>query len=135
MNKLCGCGCEMDIRLRTVVYAGKVQIENVPVYSCEQCFQSEVMTEVKPELASLIGRLGHNPDRQRLEFQHMNEWALLISRAVDEQLASLPIHAIVRERIDQLLDMLLLASSVGDKAWETELLDRLTQITKPAPVT
>lgn len=125
----------MDIRLRTVVYAGKVQIENVPVYSCEQCFQSEVMTEVKPELSRLIGELGSNPERQRLQFEHINEWALLISRAVDKELACLPIDAIVRERIDQLLDMLLLAGSVGDRTWETELLERLAQITKAAPVT
>ncbi|UUZ85779.1 hypothetical protein LJK88_21195 [Paenibacillus sp. P26] len=37
MQKLCKCGGEMSIRLRTVIYQNKVEIENVPIFTCESC--------------------------------------------------------------------------------------------------
>lgn len=48
----------MNLRLRTVIYQSKVDIENVPIYSCEGCGRSEVVPHVKPELTGLIGKLG-----------------------------------------------------------------------------
>ena len=35
MQKYCKCGRTMNLRLRTVIYQSKVDIENVPIYSCE----------------------------------------------------------------------------------------------------
>ncbi|MDF2815306.1 MAG: hypothetical protein K0Q81_1506, partial [Paenibacillus sp.] len=32
----------MGIRLRTVIFQNKVEIENVPIYSCDACQRTEV---------------------------------------------------------------------------------------------
>ena len=133
--KKCKCGETMDIRLRTVIYSSTVEIDNVPIFSCDECFHTEILTEVKPELARLISELGSKPRKQKINFDEMNEWAHLITKAIDRELMHVPIHNIIGERVDQLLDLMLLAQSLGDKDWEEDLRARLSQITKPALTT
>jgi hypothetical protein len=128
--KKCKCGQTMDIRLRTVIYSKTVEIDNVPIYTCAACFHTEVLIEVKTELSQLIGQLGNKPHKQTIDFHDMNEWAFLISKAADLELAHISIQSIIGERIDQLLDLLLLARSLHDLEWENDLVSRLTQITK-----
>lgn len=127
----CPCGVTMDIRLRTLVYSHAVEIRNVPVCSCNACHHAEVLAGAKPQLTELISRLGKEPARQRLDFADLSEWACLIELALDKDLLHLPIHQLISDRIDQLLDLLLLSRSLGDKAWEEELRGKLSQITNP----
>ena|SRR5690554_6613376 len=129
--KKCICGQPMDIRLRTVIYSKTVEIDNVPIYSCTKCFHTEILTGVKSHLGDLIKQLGAEPHTQKINFHEINEWAFLISKATDVELVDIPIQSIVGERIDQLLDLLLLARSLDDHVWENDLVGRLTQITKP----
>lgn len=125
----------MDIRLRTVIYSGAVEIDNVPIYSCDACFHTEILSEVKPDLTRIISGLGAKPKKQKLNFDEMNEWAHLIAKAIDKELMHVPIHHIIGERIDQLLDLMLLAQSLRDTEWEEELRVRLSQISKPVLTT
>ncbi|MEX1030662.1 MAG: hypothetical protein WDZ91_11555 [Paenibacillaceae bacterium] len=129
MYKKCNCGQPMDIRLRTVIYSKTVEIDNVPIYTCAKCFYTEILTRVKADLALLITQLGGQPHIQKINFHELNEWAFLISRATDIELIHIPIQSIIGERIDQLLDLLLLARSLSDSDWENDLVGRLTQIT------
>jgi hypothetical protein len=122
----------MDIRLRTIIYRSRVEIERVPIYTCDECFHTEVLEGVKEELTKLICRIGCNPPKQKLDFGEYSEWAYLIAKATDRELIHVPIRSIIGERIDQLLDLLILARSLGDAEWENELIDRLGQISKPA---
>jgi hypothetical protein len=128
--KRCNCGQQMDIRLRTVIYSKTVEIDNVPIYTCAECFHTEILTGVKDDLAQLINQLGVQPHMQKINFHELNEWAFLISKATDLELIHIPIQSIVGERIDQLLDLLLLARSLNDLDWENDLVGRLSQITK-----
>lgn len=135
MQKTCTCGKPMDIRLRSIIYLNKVEIEHVPIYTCDACFHTEVLAGVKGELSRLIERLGTNPHIQKLDFRELSEWAHLMMKATDRDLIHVPIQSIIEERIDQLLDLLILARSLQDAEWERELIDRLGQITKPALTT
>jgi hypothetical protein len=132
MFKKCNCGQTMDIRLRTIIYSQKVEIDNVPIYTCEDCFHTEILTGVKADLAQLIKELGGQPHIQKIDFHELNEWAFLISRAADMERIHIPIQSIIGERIDQLLDLLLLARSLNDLEWENDLVGRLKQITNSA---
>ena len=107
----------------------------MPIYSCESCGHTEILTGVKPHLTSLIAKLGSEPQQQKLNFEEINEWAYLISRAIDRELMNESIQHIVSERVDQLLDMMLLARSLHDYDWEDELRERLSQITNTALTT
>ena len=82
MQKYCKCGRTMNLRLRTVIYQNKVDIENVPIYSCEDCGRSEVVPHVKPELTCLIGKLGSKPEKQQFFFHESVGGCLLAIESV-----------------------------------------------------
>ncbi|TDF96549.1 hypothetical protein [Paenibacillus piri] len=130
MQKQCKCGSSMSIRLRTVIYQNKVEIENVPVFSCEECQRSEVFAEVKPDLTGIIGKLGNLPEKKQLYFNDISEIAHLLLKVTEKEHASDPVEKIVEDRINELLDLLLLAQSLGDEPWTVDIRKRLTQISK-----
>jgi len=120
----------MSIGLRTLIYSNKVKIENVPVYSCSACERSEVLHDVKRDLSLLLRTLDDRPEMREIRFQEENELAFLMMEAMKRDRAHVPVEKIVEERINQLLDMLLLARSLGDESWVRELRQRLAQIAR-----
>jgi hypothetical protein len=132
LHKQCKCGRDMGIRLRTVIYQSKVEIENVPVFTCEFCNRSEVFPGVKQELTGLIGELGGKPEKQRLRFDESSELAHLMKVVTDKEHRHQSVDKILEERINELLDLLLLARSLGDEPWMEDIRSRLSQISKHA---
>jgi len=130
LQKQCKCGSAMSIKLRTVIYQNKVEIENVPVFSCEACQRSEVFAEVKPELTGIIGELGASPEKKHLSFSEISEIAHLMKKVTEKEYAADPVEKIVEDRINELLDLLLLAQSLQDEAWKADIQKRLGQIAK-----
>lgn len=122
----------MNLRLRTVIYQNKVDIENVPIFSCEVCGRSEVVPHVKPELTGLIGKLGSKPEKQQFFFHELSEVAYLLLKVTEKEHMNDSMEKIVEERINELLDILLLAQSLGDEPWMEEIGKRLSQITQSA---
>jgi hypothetical protein len=120
----------MVIRLGTVIYSKKVTVENVPIMLCEECDRSEVLPNVKPELRDLLHNLGDNPQKQQIFFHESNELALLLHEALLTKKDDLSIESIARDRVNQLLDLLLLAQSLQDTTWIQELRHRLSQISQ-----
>lgn len=132
LQKQCKCGRGMGIRLRTVIYQNKVEIENVPVFSCEYCSRNEVFPGVKQELTQLIGELGGEPEKKSMRFDESSELAHLMKVVTDTEHRHQPVDQILEERINELLDMLLLARSLGDESWMEDIRSRLSQISKHA---
>jgi len=130
LEKYCSCGQPMSIRLRTVIFSNKVTIENVPIFSCAACERSEVLQDVKEDLSALIRQLGRNPGKQQIRFDESNELAYLLHEATKRERVHTPVESIVKERVNELLDMLLLAQSLRDAAWAEEIRERLLQISK-----
>ncbi|WP_281887894.1 hypothetical protein [Paenibacillus sp. YYML68] len=130
MQKQCKCGKSMSIRLRTVIYQNKVEIENVPIFSCDACNRSEVFAEVKPDLTGLIGTLGGRPEKKQVLFNEVSEVAHLMQKVTDKKRANDSIETIIDERINELLDLLLLARSLDDELWIEDVRRRLSQIAK-----
>ncbi len=122
----------MTLHLRSVIFSGKVEIENVPIFSCDSCNRSEVLSDVKPELKGLIGELGNDPPKQHVYFNEHNELAYLMCSVSDKDAVHMPVREIVTDRINQLLDLLLLAQSLGDDEWAEDARKRLSQITRHA---
>ncbi|WP_325355553.1 hypothetical protein [Paenibacillus sp.] len=137
LQKRCPCGNDMYIRMRTVIYSGRVEIDNVPVYSCPVCSRSEVFPEVKPDLTGLIGRLGAKPEKQTFSFNEWNEWADVLLKACSDkkQPDRSDVNRLIEERVNALLDMYLLADSLNDAAWREELQKRLSQFSRQVPNT
>jgi hypothetical protein len=130
LHKFCKCGSTMSIKLRTVIYQNKVEIDNVPIFSCEACRRSEVFAEVKSELTGMIKKLGKTLEKQHLQFNDISEIAHLMFKVTQKQYATEPVEKIVEERINELLDLLLLAQSLKDEPWTEDVRKRLEQISK-----
>jgi hypothetical protein len=128
LEKSCKCGGTMNIRLRTVIFQNKVDIENVPVFSCSACQNNEVFADVKPILTGLIGKLGSRPDKQLIKFDDHCEVSYLMKKATEKKLLTYPVEAIVEDRVNELLDLLILARSLADDAWIEDIRTKLSQI-------
>jgi len=124
----------MALKLRTVIFSGKVEIDNVPIFSCDACHKSEVIPEVKSELTGLINELGEKPNKQSYLFNECNEWAnLLVEYKLsykNSQSALSQLNQLVEQRTNELLDLYLLAQSLGDQQWLDSIHKKLAQLSK-----
>ncbi len=130
MFKKCSlCGNEMTIMLRNVVYRNRVKIHNVPVHVCtdECCAHSQVVESIKDDLKRLMKDLGQSPRRQDIEFEQISELSHMLVTVADHDEKS-NVRARFEDRINELLDMFLLAQSLGDERWMLEIRQRLVQI-------
>lgn len=132
MVETCICGKAMDVRLRTVIFSNQVEIKNVPVYSCKRCRRSTVFPEIKEDLTGVIDQLGEKPSKQTIDLTDHNEFANLLYMASDQDRLHIPIQELIQERINQLLDLMLIAKSLGDEQWFTQLQGKLSQISSKA---
>ncbi len=132
LEKLCQCGDTMKMKLRTVIYSGKVEIGNVPVFSCRSCQRSEVIPQVKPDLRGLLADLGAKPEKQSFLFNECNEWADLLveAREHSKKLSKEDVHTLTEHRVNALLDLYLLAQSVNDRGWIDDIKKRLVQLSR-----
>ncbi|CAM3337579.1 MULTISPECIES: hypothetical protein [Brevibacillus] len=129
MQKKCSrCGSDMEVVLRNVVYRKRVRILNVPVHVCvdDECAHSQVVDVVKEDLKSLMEELGQDPARQAIEFEEMSELSHLLVLIANE--GDSTVSEALGERVNELLDLFLLAQSLGDEKWMLELRHRLTKI-------
>lgn len=122
----------MTMKLRTVIYSGKVEIDNVPIFSCTTCSRSEVIPAVKPDLTGLIAQLGSEPDKGTFLFNECNEWAdLLVEAKVNRgQPDVYAVEALAEQRVNMLLDLHLLAQSMNDEEWIADINKRLQQLSR-----
>jgi uncharacterized protein YdcH (DUF465 family) len=122
----------MMMKLRTVIYSGKVEIDNVPIFSCSSCNKSEVFPEVKPDLTGLIAQLGSEPAKQTFLFNECNEWAdLLVEvKSNKQQPDQQSVQRLIEHRINKLLDLYLLAQSLKDEDWIADINKRLGQLSR-----
>lgn len=130
MEMTCKCGQTMNLQLRTVIYDGKIEIDHVPIYTCEACQRNEVYPAVKEDLTSLIEQLNDEENvASPFRFEERNELAWLMLKASDGEKLSDPLRDIIDERINDLLDVMLLAKSLNNEEWLEETRARLRQIT------
>ncbi|MFD2116173.1 hypothetical protein [Paenibacillus yanchengensis] len=125
------------MKLRTVIYSGKVEINNVPVYSCDSCQHSEVIPEVKTDLTSLLAQLGNKPPKQSFLFNECNEWADLLVEAKEKtkKLTETDVAVLTESRVNALLDLFLLAQSLQNDEWMEDITKRLEQLSRSKQLT
>jgi hypothetical protein len=117
-----------------IIYANRVEIEHVPVYTCDACRISELHHAIKDEMTELIARLGAHPDRQKVRFDELNDLAHLLRTAETEGKGNVPLETLIEERVNELLDLLLLSRSLGDTEWTQDIHRRLKQIARYSAV-
>ncbi|QDX91131.1 hypothetical protein EEL32_18695 [Brevibacillus laterosporus] len=123
------CGKEMDIALRSVIYRSRVKILNVPIHVCkdEECACTSVVDLVKDDLKQLMRNLGDQPEEQEVAFEAISEFANLLV-IIAEQSEDEELKDKIDERVNELLDLYLLAKSLHAQQWISEIQRKLTQI-------
>ncbi|MCY9513654.1 hypothetical protein [Paenibacillus apiarius] len=141
MYKRCNCGHYMDLTLRTVVHARSVHIHRVPVYTCTCCERSELLSFVKKDIAELIRNrmslIAANPHVTQhgplvVAFDEVHELSSVLAECVEVESCDdmLPVfERRVDERVNQLLDLYLIAKTCNDALWMSDLQRRLKQVT------
>ncbi|MFM1654372.1 hypothetical protein ACI7RC_20095 [Brevibacillus sp. B_LB10_24] len=130
MSKKCSrCGGNMRLMLRSVVYRNRVKIRNVPVHVCmsEDCTNSQVVEAIKEDLKKLMNDLGQSPIRQVIGFDEVSEFSQILVSVAD-QTEEVDVTRLMEQRINDLLDLFLLAQSLGDQQWMHDIRNRLTKL-------
>lgn len=131
MEKACSCcGKPMEIFLRTVVVSRQLEIDHVPVYACEECGIYEVFSSVKNHVKVIMEQSQQIKDQQSIDFAEKNEVAYLLNKAADTEYEHISLEEILNERVNQLLDMLIMARALDNREWMNDLQNRLSQITE-----
>ncbi|MGZ9587037.1 hypothetical protein [Paenibacillus marinisediminis] len=132
MNKRCQCGQEMDVTLRTIVYARKLMIMHVPVYTCLSCEHSELVSEIKQDVIDIMQQMNEHAPSKRVKvmFDEQQELASVYKECLEHEGGDLSIsfEKIAQERVNQLLDVYLLAQTWGDMTWMEDVERRLRQV-------
>lgn len=128
MHKTCTCGQAMKLRIRLVIYNKRIEIENVPVLICESCNHSEVFFAVKPHLVKLLGEYAASDEKVSLQFNEVDEIAGVVKKHVETGAGIDGLSHLIHERINQLLDILILAQSLKDQEWAEDIRNKLTQL-------
>ncbi|OPA78542.1 hypothetical protein BVG16_11785 [Paenibacillus selenitireducens] len=129
----CVCGHVMNLLLRTVIFAKQTEIRNVPVFTCPNCSRSEVLNYVKKDLTDLIAKYGKNStEKQSFLFQESNDLVNVLFELFSKgskyaHIAEL--EKMLQERINQLLDVFLLAKTMNDVEWMEDVQKRLKLLT------
>lgn len=130
MEKTCVCGHSMELVLQSMIYQKKVNIEYVPTFRCERCERSEVMDRVKPLLSQIIHRLGSKPEKQLVIFKEHSEIASILYEISISQQEAAVAQSKIEERVNQLLDLLILANQLGDPLWIKDVHERLNELSQ-----
>jgi len=129
MEKLCACGKHVSIQLCTVIFQNKINIENVPVYSCEHCGRNDVHPAVKADLKDLIARCESDSDDDVfVSFHEVSEVSYFCMQMMEQGESPKTMRELIDDRINELLDTFILARSLSDRNWTDDIHKRLLQL-------
>ncbi|WP_027416792.1 hypothetical protein [Aneurinibacillus terranovensis] len=113
MRKKCEkCNMQMDLKLRKVVYMNHMEIDHVPVYSCPNCEENQLVEQVKDDLKRLLQQINtYQSDSSVISFAAHSSFSELLLRMSRQNVIT----------IDDLLDLYLLARSLQDDIWIEEI--------------
>lgn len=138
MHRWCNCKQPMNLELRTVIFAKKIEVKNVPIFSCMSCSTYEVLKPIKTHLSEYLHSIDLSLDDsyQVIKFSDIDEVANLFydlcKRNVELDSDGLGdvIEAYRQERINLLLDVYQCALQVNDKGWMRDTQRRLEQLSQ-----
>jgi hypothetical protein len=130
LDKRCHCNVAKSIELRTVIFSERVTIRNVPVKICNSCNFCELFPDIKRDLKKRMIQWGTHPNKQIIWYHENHELAYILYEANRVRKMNTPICEMITTRINELLDLFILAQSVGDLCWMDELRNRMWQLSQ-----
>lgn len=127
MLKICKCGSEMEITLRTLYFNKKIEIKNVPVYSCSSCSANELMQQVKPKVRTIIKDAVKKSKKQTLYLDKYSELVQLITMLYNEQDHPYKGKSIHGE-VEELLEAFLIEDSLEEKHLDEQIHQKIEKM-------
>lgn len=134
MRRKCSCNQPMNLELHTVIFSKKLEIQNVPVFSCMSCSTYELLAPLKTQLSEYLKTVQLPKERRVVSFAEMNEAANLFydlyKRKVNLDADNLIeiMETFKQERINLLLDVYQYAVQMNDESWTCDTQRRLEQL-------
>jgi hypothetical protein len=134
MNQQCKCGQRMRLELRTIQFAGKMQILHVPMRACDACSSYRLLPSVKSVVADYINKLGPDHRKRKFSFTEINELSQIVHEVFSQNESNVcdelehAVKVAIHERINILLDLFRYAEAVQDSIWVENLRQRLSQL-------
>lgn len=121
MNKNCICGSAMEITLRTLYFNKKVEIKNVPVYSCPACHRHEIIEQVKFKIKDLISTHIGAGKKVTVHFEELSELAQLLMMVREKQEYPFREEWMIQEELEELLESMLVYGTYKDLDWSEKI--------------
>lgn len=121
MNKNCICGSVMEITLRTLYFNKKVEIKNVPVYSCPTCHRHEIIEQVKYKIKDLISTHIGMGKKVTVHFEELSELAQLIMMIREKQEYPHREEWKIQEELAELLESMLVHGTYTEMDWSEKI--------------
>lgn len=118
------CGASMLGTIGTVRHK-QTLIHDVPIYYCPICFSFKVHHEIRDEY-EILAEYAHADQAEEV---YLSDYVNIEQKeSIFQDCIEVDGHPIdvLREQIDQALDLLAVAKSLQDEEWQKELLYRLT---------
>lgn len=123
----------MKLEARTVVYRRLLTIDHVPVFHCKACAYCEINSLIKEQLVQLVEQAHtyatSKGEKKTIDFSEHNEIAAMLHNGLT---SSESLQCMFEQRVDELLDLLLLARSLQRSEWIEEMELRLSQLARMA---
>ena len=130
----CKCGQLMRLELRTIQFAGEVQILHVPMRACEVCSSYLLLGSVKPILTDYLKNCESTPSKKPISFTQISESSEVIYEVFSQEESDsceeleIAVKEAINERVNLLLDLFGYAEGVGDMSWVDHIRQRLRQL-------
>jgi hypothetical protein len=95
---------------------------------CKSCNFCELLPDIKQDLKKMIVQWGARPNKKIIRYQENHELAYILYEANKERNINIPISDLVTMRMNELLDLFIVAQSLQDICWVDELRDRMWQL-------
>ncbi|MFV9510277.1 YgiT-type zinc finger protein [Tepidibacillus sp. LV47] len=119
MKKICTCGAEMEITIRTVYFKRNIKIENVPVYSCPVCENHQLLEQSKVLMKEMIEEFDERKEKDKvIPFEEKCELGQLLVMAYHQQEHPY-IEETIQEDVQDLLDELMIEGE-SEESYLTE---------------
>jgi len=126
MKKCSNCSSEMDLTLRTLYLKKKIEIKNVPVYSCNYCEENIIVEQIEGKVKKVIEEKKEETRKQIIEFERYSEFAQLLIMLYNKQKHS--DEKRIEKEIERLLEKYAIDHSLEQDIFEQVVHKKITKM-------
>ena len=127
MTKICRCGNEMEVTIRTLKFKKNLEIKNAPVFTCNKCARNELLEQVKRAVITKIKVPGQSKQKEVIYLDKESELSQLLMIGYYNQSDGIHDRGIQQE-IQHLMDEILYSEANDEGEWKEKIHETIEKI-------